>query len=188
MIKNKSTIYTKKGDNGITSLSYKKRVLKSNIQVEAYGTIDELNSFTGLLRDKTPQYKYTLLRIQNCLFLIGAHLAAAGSSDKTMELPGLYEAELTFLEDEIDKIDSDLPKLTNFIIPGGHPDNSLAHICRTVARRAERIIVKLNSQKKLNPFIISYLNRLSDYFFVLARKILQLNNIKETLWERYKRH
>jgi cob(I)alamin adenosyltransferase len=176
-------IYTKKGDAGETSLIGGSRVLKSHIRIEAYGTVDELNSFTGWLRDSIniKQHKDSLLRIQNTLFLLESHLAWEPGT-KADHVPDFDENEITFLEKEIDDMEKNLPALANFIIPGGHPDNSLCHVCRTVARRAERIVIALDQEEKVPGFILKYINRLSDYFFVLARDISRLNGAKETQW------
>jgi cob(I)alamin adenosyltransferase len=176
-------IYTKKGDTGETSLIGGSRVLKSHIRIEAYGTVDELNSFTGWLRDRISDnhHRNSLLRIQNALFLLESHLAWEPGT-KADHVPDFETQEITFLENEIDEMEKQLPVLANFIIPGGHPDNSLCHVCRTVSRRAERIIIALDQDEKVPDFILKYMNRLSDYFFVLARDLSRLADAEEIAW------
>jgi len=177
-------IYTKQGDSGETSLIGGGRVLKSHVQIEAYGTVDELNSFVGLLRDKIQQnnHKQTLLKIQKALFVVESFLAV----EKGKEVPSniqIDENDIALLETEIDKMENDLPILENFILPGGHELNSLSHICRTVCRRAERTIIEVCKEYPMPEFIVKYINRLSDYFFVLARTMTFLNNAQETIWD-----
>lgn len=176
-------IYTKKGDKGETSLIGGRRVLKSDIRIEAYGTVDELNSFVGWLRDRinNDDDRETLIRIQNSLFLIESYLAWEPGT-KADHIPAFDELEIQHLERRIDEMEMNLPPLTNFIIPGGHPENSLCHVCRTVSRRAERIIIALDQDQKVQDFILQYINRLSDYFFVLARKITRETNAQEIVW------
>jgi cob(I)alamin adenosyltransferase len=168
----KGKIYTKTGDSGQTSLLGGTRVSKFHERVEAYGTIDELNSFLGLLRDQPvgEHYQQALLRIQNTLFVAEARIAADPNVDHKF-LPVLEEAEIIFLEDEIDEMNKSLPELTHFILPGGFYPSSLCHVARTVCRRAERTVIKLSTTVPPEEIIIRYLNRLSDYLFVLARKI-----------------
>lgn len=176
-------IYTKKGDKGETSLIGGSRVLKSDIRIEAYGTVDELNSYVGWLRDRLAgnELAGALLRIQNTLFLIESYLAWEPGT-KAEHVPAFDENEIRVLENEIDEMEKHLSPLSNFIIPGGHPDNSLCHVCRTVSRRAERIIIALDQEQKVQDFILMYINRLSDYFFVLAREISRSTNSKEIVW------
>jgi cob(I)alamin adenosyltransferase len=177
-------IYTKKGDKGETSLIGGSRVLKSNIRIEAYGTVDELNSFVGWLRDEISlkHHQTSLLQIQQTLFLLESHLAWEPGT-KADHVPAFNDAEISFLEQEIDEMEKNLPQLTNFIIPGGHAHNSLCHVCRTVSRRAERIIIALDQEQPVPDFILKYMNRLSDYFFVLARDISRLENADEIVWK-----
>jgi len=177
-------IYTKTGDTGKTSLFGGKRVFKNHERIEAYGTVDELNSFLGLLRDSLEDASLieSLTRIQNKLFDIGSYLASP--SQKASENVAVKEANISWLEDKIDEMDSELPDLTNFILPGGHIHVSYAHICRTVCRRAERRVVALSLDTEINPFVIRYLNRLSDYFFVLGRSICHLYEKEEVKWEK----
>ncbi len=174
-------IYTKTGDLGKTSLLYGKRVLKSDLKIESYGTVDELNAYVGLLRDTENELvrKQFLLEIQNCLFVIGSNLASE-KTDGSLSKIGLEE--ITTIEQEIDKITSQLPELKNFILPGGHQKVSICHICRTVCRRGERMVVNLATQEKVDQNIIIYLNRLSDYFFVLSRLISQELGVEEVKW------
>jgi cob(I)alamin adenosyltransferase len=177
-------IYTKTGDLGETSLLGGTRVPKSHERVEAYGTIDEMNSFLGLLRDQPigEHYQQVLQRIQENLFVAESRIAADPNLQHTT-LPIFQADEILFLESEIDKMNKSLKDLTHFILPGGYTPSSLCHVARTVCRRAERRLVKLAATN--NPpdeIIIRYLNRLSDYLFVLARKILFDAGVDETLW------
>ena len=176
-------IYTKKGDTGETSLIGGSRVLKSNIRIETYGTVDELNSFVGWLRDmiSNKHHKDALLRIQQTLFLLESYLAWEPGT-KADHIPAFHEEEIIFLENEIDQMENNLKPLAKFIIPGGHQHNSLCHVCRTVSRRAERIIIALSQEQEVQVFILKYMNRLSDYFFVLARDLSRLQNANEIEW------
>jgi cob(I)alamin adenosyltransferase len=177
-------IYTKKGDKGETSLIGGTRVPKNHIRIEAYGTLDELNSFVGLLRDQDihPHYKKILLNIQENLFIAESLLAAEPPSEN-QKLPCLTEKDIVLLENEIDEMNESLPTLENFILPGGHNSVSLAHVARCICRRAERIIITLDNIAPVPAFIIKYINRLSDYFFVLARKLALDNNVEDVLWK-----
>ncbi|MEP4533645.1 MAG: cob(I)yrinic acid a,c-diamide adenosyltransferase [Cyclobacteriaceae bacterium] len=177
-------IYTKTGDKGSTSLLGGKKVSKSHERIEAYGNIDELNSFVGLLKDhpdveaKIGQQFYW---IQEHLFTIGS-LLATESDFKGFELPQVSEIHIKQLEVWIDKYTAELPELKNFILPGGHQAVSLCHVCRTVCRRAERSIIKLAADEEIGPNIVPFVNRLSDYFFVMSRKMAQLLKVSETPW------
>jgi cob(I)alamin adenosyltransferase len=177
-------IYTKTGDKGETSLIGGKRVPKYHMRIEAYGTVDELNSFVGLLRDQEidPYYKNVLLQIQERLF-VAESILAKDESNKELNLPCLKLDDVLFLENEIDSMNEKLPPLGNFILPGGHPAVSLAHVARCVCRRAERIIIQLSEQYQVQEIVIHYFNRLSDYFFVLARKIAQDTGVGDLLWK-----
>jgi cob(I)alamin adenosyltransferase len=183
-------IYTKTGDSGETSLFGGKRVKKYDLRIESYGTIDELNSYIGLIRDqKIDTYTYnSLIKIQNELFSIGAMLATPQenkklkSGKKRLQSSIVSTDEITFLELEIDKMESGLTPMTNFILPGGHTSVSICHIARCICRRAERITVQLNEEQKINANILTYLNRLSDYLFVLARKLSKVNGADEIPW------
>jgi cob(I)alamin adenosyltransferase len=172
-------IYTKTGDTGETGLYGGARVPKFHPRVEAYGTVDELNSYIGLVRDlmEAPQYRDVLKAIQDRLFTIGAVLAS--DPEKNMRAPDLKESDIQLLENQIDSMESALPALKNFILPGGHPTVSYCNIARTVCRRAERLVVALN----VDPLSIIYLNRLSDYLFVLGRKIGQDLGVEEVIWK-----
>lgn len=181
-------IYTKTGDNGTTSLYGGKRTPKYDSRIEAYGTIDELNSHIGLLRDQeiVKTYQYDLIKIQNILFEIGANLATPNNTKK-QKLPTLDNSIITFLEDSIDKMNSSLPEMTHFILPGGHTTVSYCHIARCICRRAERLSVYLDHKEGVNKDILIFLNRLSDYLFVLARKLSSDNNIDEIPWNTSKK-
>jgi cob(I)alamin adenosyltransferase len=177
-------IYTKTGDQGITSLLGGVRVPKSDLRIDAYGTIDELNSYLGLLRDQEVNRKRTdfLKEIQDRLFTIGADLATVPGKDKVKK-PDLHKEDVEQLEQEMDIMDAQLPMLTAFILPGGHPSVSFCHLARTVCRRSERIVVELASIEPVSDLVIKYLNRLSDYLFVLGRKMAQELDIEEVTWK-----
>jgi len=176
-------IYTKGGDKGETSLLGGTRVSKSHDRVEAYGNIDELNSFIGLIRDQdiNVRYKAVLIRVQEDLFIAEA-LIARDPEKQTRELPVFTEDEITMLEKEIDAMNEELPPLTNFVLPGGHTVVSFCHIARTVCRRAERSLIRLNLISPVEDIIIRLLNRLSDYLFVLARKVGKDTGAIESPW------
>ncbi|NIJ44987.1 cob(I)alamin adenosyltransferase [Wenyingzhuangia heitensis] len=182
-------IYTKTGDKGETSLFGGQRVSKSNIRIDAYGTVDELNSYMGLIRDQEIEQKHKdfLVKIQNQLFVVGAFLATPQDKEilkngkSRLGLGDFGSKEIEELEIEIDSLDKQLPQMTHFVLPGGHTSVSYCHIARTVCRRAERISVLLSKDEPVNTGVITYLNRLSDYLFVLARmlsKQLQADEIK----------
>lgn len=175
-------IYTKKGDKGNTGLFGGRRVSKAHLRVDTYGTVDELNSFIGLLYDhlEDPQHKSILRHIQDRLFTVGSHLAS--DPKKSPLLPDLEAEDLQLLEDEMDRMDASLPPLKNFILPGGHVAVSHCHICRTVCRRAERMVVALNRREAVADGILQYLNRLSDYFFMLGRQTAQDFGVAELEW------
>ena len=173
-------IYTKTGDTGTTSLIGGKRVKKNNLRIESYGTIDELNSYIGLIKDQKGignNDKNSLLKIQHELFVIGAMLATAPDKEtlkngkERVTISKINKHSILFLEEEIDKMDEKLPQMTHFILPGGHQTVSFCHIARCVCRRAERLSVELNEKEKVSNELIIYLNRLSDYLFTLARKL-----------------
>jgi cob(I)alamin adenosyltransferase len=173
-------IYTKTGDKGETSLLGGTRVSKAHQKLEAYGTVDELNSTIGLIAAMNPVHQNFLLNIQHKLFNIGSELAA--EKDLSFPLPELTEEEINVLEKEIDRLNEKLPKLKNFILPGGSVISAHTQIARCVCRRAERNVVGLNESKYTT--IIGYLNRLSDYLFVLSRDFLRLEGVKEIKWEK----
>ncbi len=177
-------IYTKTGDKGKTSLLGGTRVSKSNERINAYGTIDELNAFLGLVSDLDPddRHREFIRNIQNRLFTIGSSLAAETERAKEFK-PDLQENDITELEHAIDKMDEILPQMKNFIIPGGHQLVSNTHIARTVCRRAERLVIKLSETEEIEEIIIRYLNRLSDYLFVLSRKQGHDLKIGEIPWK-----
>lgn len=175
-------IYTKTGDQGETSLFGGRRLLKSELRIEAYGTVDELNSHLGLVRDYAGEagIKVLLKSIQDLLFTLGANLAS--DPEKALPVPDIQEEDITILEQEIDRMNEGLPELKNFILPGGHPAVSFCHIARCVCRRAERLTVQLAQQEQLPPILIKYLNRLSDYLFVLARQLAKEQGAEEVIW------
>lgn len=177
-------IYTKKGDEGQTSLIGGTRVPKHHVRIEAYGTVDELNSWIGYLRDQgiSSGHIALMLEIQDRLFTIGSLLASESEAAK-MKLPSLRESDVTALEEAMDALDGTLPEMRSFVLPGGHPVVSICHITRTVCRRAERNCVLLSEQGHVDPLVLKYLNRLSDYLFVLARKLAVENNAEETPWK-----
>lgn len=175
-------IYTKTGDQGETSLFGGKRLPKSHIRIEAYGTVDELNSWIGLLRDvaNSDSVKHLLKDIQDRLFTLGANLAS--DPDKDMLTPDILESDIAQLEKAIDTMNEELPPLKNFILPGGHTTVSFCHIARCVCRRAERQVVELALHEPVDMEVIRYLNRLSDYLFVLARLLAKDLNVTEIIW------
>lgn len=176
-------IYTKTGDVGETSLFGGKRVLKSELRIDAYGTLDELNSWIGLLRDVSAdgQQKELLKEIQDRLFTLGAALAADPQNTK-LKTPDLYESDVELLEKTIDAMDLQLEPLRNFILPGGHVHVSYCHIARTVCRRAERLCVALHYSSEIPLIAIKYLNRLSDFLFTLSRKMAKDLGAEEVSW------
>jgi len=176
-------IYTKTGDQGETSLYGGKRVLKNNIQIEAYGTVDELNSYVGLLRSFPclHQQRDTLIQIQDRLFTLGSALAADAENTK-LNYPSLSQKDIVLLETEIDTMDNSLVPMTAFILPGGNQEISFCHIARTICRRAERNVITLNQIQKVDTLIIQYLNRLSDYLFTLSRWIGANEKADEIKW------
>ena len=177
-------IYTRKGDTGTTSLIGGSRVPKHHLRIESYGTVDELNSYIGLIRDQKIDQKHidVLLEVQDRLFTLGALLAAEPGKSK-MKLPQLEEKDILFLENEIDAMDEELEEMKSFVLPGGNTAVSYAHIARCVCRRAERISVHLNEESEVDEIIIRYLNRLSDYLFTLSRKLTKEFNAKEIPWQ-----
>lgn len=175
-------IYTKKGDKGETSLIGGRRVPKYALRIETYGTVDELNSHIGLIRDQgiSEEHVTNLIEIQDRLFTIGAILASDPGSK--MKIPELHDADITFLEDAIDKMDAAIPPMKSFVLPGGHSTVSFCHIARCVCRRAERLIIELSHSEEINEKTIAYMNRLSDYLFVLSRKLSVELNANEIPW------
>lgn len=177
-------IYTKTGDTGSTSLFGGKRVLKSDLRIDTYGTVDELNSYIGLLRDQTVNAirKEFLVEIQDRLFTIGSILATEPGNSK-VSIPALAEEDVELLETEMDNMDAKLPPMRSFVLPGGHTSVSICHITRTVCRRAERLVIALDAVEKVEPLVIKYLNRLSDYLFMLSRKMTAELGAEETPWK-----
>jgi cob(I)alamin adenosyltransferase len=183
-------IYTKTGDTGTTALFGGTRVSKHHIRIESYGTVDELNSHIGLIRDQdmNSHYKEVLIEVQDRLFTVGAILATPPeketlkNGEKRLQNLGILESDIEFLENEIDRMEVSLPPMTHFVLPGGHTTVSYCHIARCVCRRAERLSVHLNDIEPTDELVIKYLNRLSDYLFVLARKLSLDVSADEVQW------
>jgi cob(I)alamin adenosyltransferase len=176
-------LYTKTGDEGKTSLFGGARVPKYNLRIEAYGTIDELNSHIGLIRDQGPGERHTevLLEIQDRLFTLGSHLATQPGK-KNIVLPSFSQADVELLEQEMDRMETGLPPMKHFVLPGGHTTVSFIHIARCVCRRAERLVVHLAVEEEVSPLVLQYLNRLSDYLFMLSRDMAQTLGAAEVPW------
>jgi cob(I)alamin adenosyltransferase len=185
IVMQKSQIYTKAGDKGKTGLIGGTIVPKHHFRLEAYGTVDELNAQIGLIRAFSGENETTevLPRIQEQLFMIGAYLATDDTISELRSKLNCDEAEIEFLEKEMDRMDASLPPLKNFILPGGHPSAAQCHIARTVCRRAERRISQMAAENKIDPWILRYLNRLSDYFFILSRFLAKHFDNDEIRWE-----
>ena len=183
-------IYTKTGDTGTTALFGGTRVPKHHIRIQSYGTVDELNSWLGLLRDQpiAPHYKELLIHIQEKLFTAGAILATdpekavLKSGKERLNIPKISTEDIALLEKEMDLMNEALPPMTHFVLPGGHAIVSYCHIARTVCRRGERMATLLNEQDPFEPNVLSYLNRLSDYLFVLSRKLSMDLKADEIKW------
>lgn len=183
-------IYTKTGDDGTTGLFGGTRVPKHHIRIESYGTLDELNSWIGLIRDQQidKSSKQVLIKIQEKLFTVGALLAIDPEKEKLksgkdrLNIPKIDSGDLNLLEKEIDLMEQDLPPMTHFILPGGHTTVSYCHIARTICRRAERLVSQLNDFEPVDPILLSYINRLSDFLFVLARKLSYDVQAEEIRW------
>ena len=177
-------LYTKTGDKGQTSLLGGKKVSKADLRIEAYGNVDELNSFVGLLRDQEAvdtALKEQLYLVQEHLYTIGSILATE-EDFKGFELPQISESHITKVEEWIDAHETQVPPLKNFILPGGHPSISLAHVCRTICRRSERSIIALANSSAIDPLILQFINRLSDYFFIFARVLSVKLQVEEIAW------
>lgn len=176
-------IYTRQGDKGMTSLIGGKKVPKFDDRIEAYGTVDELISYIGLLRDLVKDKPVTkqLVQIQDRL-MVCASLLALPESENYENVPLIEEKDIEYLEDQIDQMEENLEQLTHFILPGGHPQVSYCHIIRNICRRAERRIILLNEKSTVPENVIKYVNRLSDYFFVLSRKLSRDFNVDEIPW------
>lgn len=183
-------VYTKTGDKGTTALFGGTRVPKHHIRIESYGTVDELNSYIGLIRDQeiNQLYKNVLIEIQDRLFTVGAVLATdpekaiLKNGKERLNIPKISEADMALLENEIDRMEAALPPMTHFVLPGGHTTVSFCHIARCVCRRAERLSVQLNEVEPIDESVLMYLNRLSDYLFVLARKLTFDLGAEEVKW------
>lgn len=177
-------IYTKKGDTGTTQLIGGTRVPKHHLRIEAYGTVDELNSWIGCVRDYAQDTgsRGVLKEIQDRLFTIGSQLASDPATSH-MKVPDLHEEDVVLLEKEMDRMNETLPEMKSFILPGGHIGNSNCHVARCVCRRTERLVTHLDETEVVEPLIIKYLNRLSDYLFVLARKISADAEAEEVPWK-----
>lgn len=178
-------IYTRKGDNGETGLLGGTRVPKHHLRIEAYGTVDELNSWIGLLRDQqvSDGQRAMLLEVQDRLFTLGSMLALDPAHAGKMKLPELHASDVHALEAAMDAMDQDLPEMRSFVLPGGHPLVSQCHIVRCVCRRAERMVTALHEQEPLPEMAVTYLNRLSDYLFVLSRTLTVATGAEETPWK-----
>ena len=176
-------VYTKTGDKGQTSLFGGKRVPKHHIRIEAYGTVDELNSYIGLIRDQDidKESKTILIEIQDRLFTVGSILATEPGNTK-VKVPKINEADILLLEKEMDTMNESLPEMRSFVLPGGHTTVSYCHITRCVCRRAERLVSHLSELEVVDEIVLRYLNRLSDYLFVLARKIVLDKAVEEVEW------
>lgn len=176
-------IYTKKGDQGKTGLIGGTRVSKHALRIDSYGTVDELNSFIGVVRDYDINeiYKKQLIEIQDRLFTIGSSLASDPEKSK-MKIPDLLESDVEILEKWMDEMDAELPEMRFFVLPGGNHAVSFSHVARCVCRRAERLIVELSENDFVAPLVLSYMNRLSDYLFVLSRKIAMDLKAEEQPW------
>jgi cob(I)alamin adenosyltransferase len=183
-------IYTKTGDSGTTALFGGTRVSKHHIRIESYGTVDELNSHIGLIRDQDINFSYkeVLIEVQDRLFTVGAILATPPEKEKLkngqarLQNLGIIASDIEYLENQIDQMEEALPPMTHFVLPGGHTTVSYCHIARCVCRRAERLAVHLNDIEPTDEKVITYLNRLSDYLFVLARKLSLDLNADEVKW------
>ncbi|MDG1245295.1 MAG: cob(I)yrinic acid a,c-diamide adenosyltransferase [Polaribacter sp.] len=183
-------IYTKTGDNGTTGLYGGNRVKKYNLRIDSYGTVDELNAYIGLIKGQeiSTSIKDSLLKIQNELFTLGAMLATPTEKEtlksgaERLNIPKIDSSSILFLENEIDAMEEGLAPMTHFILPGGHQSVSFCHIARCVCRRSERLCVALNDEETINNDILKYLNRLSDYLFVLARKLSKDLSVAEIKW------
>lgn len=183
-------IYTKTGDTGQTALIGGRRVSKADLRIDTYGTVDELNAWIGLVRDQTVNAGRNALlnEIQDRLFTIGSELAtdpekAAPQTGPKRAMPAIVPDDILLLERAMDEMDAELPELRAFVLPGGHQAVSFCHLARTVCRRAERLVIALDSSSPTDPLVLQYLNRLSDYLFVLSRKMAQELGAEEVAWK-----
>jgi cob(I)alamin adenosyltransferase len=177
-------IYTKTGDDGTTALFGGKRVSKADLRIDTYGTVDELNSWIGVIRDQPVNQSRieTLVSVQDRLFTLGSMLATEPGNTK-VKIPTMDESDVTFLEREIDAMESNLEPMKSFVLPGGHQSVSFCHVSRTVCRKAERLTIALNQNEPVSPIVIKYLNRLSDYLFVLSRAMSSELKAAEIPWK-----
>jgi cob(I)alamin adenosyltransferase len=185
MMMKENKVYTKTGDDGTTSLNSGLRVKKHHIRVAAYGSIDELNAWVGLIRDTTADIidREFLMLLQNHLMVLGTQLSTVREEDLPTDfIDPINDPHILEIENEIDRISMDLPPLKNFVLPGGHPLVSYSHLARCVCRRAERHITELNANERVSPYVIAFVNRLSDYFFVLSRKFSIDLDLNENKW------
>ncbi|GAB3957102.1 cob(I)yrinic acid a,c-diamide adenosyltransferase [Spirosoma harenae] len=178
-------IYTKTGDKGQTALIGGRRVSKADLRIDAYGTIDELNSWLGLVRDQpvNESRKNLLKEIQDRLFTIGSELATDPEKALRRSMPTILADDVSLLEQAMDEMDTELPELRAFILPGGHQAVSFCHLARTVCRRAERLVIELNDKSPVDSLVLQYLNRLSDYLFVLGRTMAHELQVEEVTWK-----
>ncbi|GAB4044282.1 cob(I)yrinic acid a,c-diamide adenosyltransferase [Spirosoma litoris] len=178
-------IYTKTGDNGQTALIGGRRISKADLRIDAYGTVDELNSWIGLVRDQpvNESRKGLLKEIQDRLFTVGAELATDPEKAPTRAIPVITPDDVLQLEQAMDTMDAELPELRAFVLPGGNQSVSFCHLARTVCRRAERLTIALTEESPVDALVLQYLNRLSDYLFVLGRKMAQELNAEEVAWK-----
>ncbi|QJW90938.1 cob(I)yrinic acid a,c-diamide adenosyltransferase [Spirosoma taeanense] len=178
-------IYTKTGDSGQTALIGGRRVSKADLRIDTYGTVDELNSWIGLVRDQSVNAgrRELLKEIQDRLFTVGAELATDPEKAPKRAMPAVVPDDVTLLEQAMDEMDAALPELRAFVLPGGHEAVSFCHLARTVCRRAERLVIALNDESPVDALVLQYLNRLSDYLFVLSRKMTQELKAEEVAWQ-----
>lgn len=176
-------IYTRTGDKGTTGLLGGERVSKDDIRIEAYGTVDELNSHLGLLKDSSPkEFLSCITEIQNTLFHIGSRLASSKEPDPAWGIRPILEEDIEMLENQMDEWNERLPEMKNFILPGGNQAASQAHVCRCVCRRAERRVISLAENRSVDPNLVRYLNRTSDLLFVMSRALAFDAGAEETPW------
>lgn len=181
----KSNLYTRTGDAGTTSLVGGQRVAKASPRLDAYGTVDEFSATLALIlthSDCPPQIRTELQKVQNTLFNIGSYLATDSPEEKPAQLRGLSQEQISELEQQIDTLDSQTPAIHCFILPGGTQISAFAHLSRTVCRRAERMILRLDALQKVDPLVLQYFNRLSDYFFILSRYLNHEACTEELVW------
>ena len=178
-------IYTRTGDKGTTALIGGRRLPKHHLRIEAYGTVDELISFIGLLRDQDlgDEKNLVFFTIQDRLMRCASLLASDPENQNAAKIPSVYQSDIEWLEKGIDEMEKELSPLRSFVLPGGHPASSLCQVARTVCRRAERNVVRLAIDEPVDEIVIQYLNRLADYLFVMSRMILKDFNRKDDLWQ-----